>query len=287
MSRMASMQVLNNAFHNLNNAMATIMQDKRLRNQLEYEQLKHKADMAFRQDEALRSQSNADRAYQQAQEQFNYQKDENERKRKYQEKKDAQAQANWLADFLEKREQFNKTFGLNSRIQQDKVKGQEADRKQNAQQFDRKYKLERDKLNANVENNEKKLALAKSQAQNQYNYQQGLLNYQSRAEDARNIATFMETARKFGVPTAMAYANLLSGNGNFNTLASGIQTAVQNQAQAQAQENRKVPLKDLQALVEAGILPKADAELYISYAYPELMEAKKTETNGRKVFSGK
>ena len=38
---MASMQVLNNTFLNLNNAMAQIMQDKRLRNQLEYEQLKH------------------------------------------------------------------------------------------------------------------------------------------------------------------------------------------------------------------------------------------------------
>ena len=269
MSRMASMQVLNNAFSNLNNAMAQIMQDKRLRNQLEYEQLKHKADMAFRQDEALRSQSNADRAYQQALEQFNYQKEQNELTRKYQEKKDAQAQANWLADFLEKREQFNKTFGLNSQIQQDKVKGQEADRQQKDKHFNKTNALEQTK------------------AQNQYNYQQGLLNYQSRAEDARNIATFMETARKFGVPTAMAYANLLSGNGNFNTLASGIQTAVQNQAQAQAQENRKVPLKDLQALVEAGILSKADAELYISSVYPELQSQGDAKSKAQQMFSTK
>ena len=284
---MASMQVLNNAFSNLNNAMAQIMQNKRLRNQLEYEQLKHKADMAFRQDEALRSQSNADRAYQQALEQFNYQKEQNELTRKYQEKKDAQAQANWLADFLEKREQFNKTFGLNSQIQQDKVKGQEADRQQKDKHFNETNKLKRDELNANVENNEKKLALEQTKAQNQYNYQQGLLNYQSRAEDARNIATFMETARKFGVPTAMAYANLLSGNGNFNTLASGIQTAVQNQAQAQAQENRKVPLKDLQALVEAGILSKADAELYISSVYPELQSQGDAKSKAQQMFSTK
>ena len=76
MSRAASMQVLNNAFSNFNNAMASIMQNNRQNRAMDMQQQYHNDLLRLRQELADRAQANADRTY------------------NYNVSKDAQAQAN-------------------------------------------------------------------------------------------------------------------------------------------------------------------------------------------------
>ena len=77
MSRAASMQVLNNAFSNLNNAMATIMQNNRQNRAMDMQQQYQNDLLNYRQLLADRAQANADRTY------------------NYNVSQDAQAQENW------------------------------------------------------------------------------------------------------------------------------------------------------------------------------------------------
>lgn len=63
MSRAASMQVLNNAFSNFNNAMASIMQNNRQNRAMDIQQQYHNDLLRLRQELADRAQANADRTY--------------------------------------------------------------------------------------------------------------------------------------------------------------------------------------------------------------------------------
>ena len=94
MSRAASMQVLNNAFSNFNNAMASIMQNNRQNRAMDMQQQYQNDLLRLRQELADRAQANADRTYN-----YNVSKDAQAQAYRdklfdYKAEQDAQAQAN-------------------------------------------------------------------------------------------------------------------------------------------------------------------------------------------------